>query len=107
MRTDRAILRATGLKLFMRRNRSADNWYAEGELIMVAINYDWDELEDSIDEEYDDAGNPVAEYTTEPYLYGNLVSQRRDDQSRFFLFDGQGNTLALTDSAGSVTDTIA
>jgi len=105
MRTDRAIWRATGLKLFMRRNRSADNWYAEGELVMVAVNYDWDELEDNIDEEYDDAGNPVAEYTTEPYLYGNLVSQRRSGQSRFHCFDGQGSSLALTGESGIVTDT--
>jgi hypothetical protein len=33
---------------------------------MVAVNYLWDELEDNIDEEYDDSGNSVAEYTTEP-----------------------------------------
>lgn len=44
---------------------------------MVAINYDWDELEDNIDEEYDDTGNTIAEYTTEPQLYGNVISQNR------------------------------
>ena len=41
---------------------------------MVAVNYDWDELEDNIDEEYDDAGIAVAEYTTEPGQFGNVVS---------------------------------
>jgi len=28
---------------------------------MVAVNYDWDELEDNIDEEYDGSGNTIAE----------------------------------------------
>ena len=72
---------------------------------MVAINYDWDELEDNLDEEYDDSGNTLAEYTTEPYLYGDLISQRRSGNSRFHCFDGQGSTTALTDSSGNVTDT--
>jgi RHS repeat-associated protein len=72
---------------------------------MVAINFDWDELEDNIDEEYDDAGGTVAEYTTEPYLYGDLISQHRSGQSRFYCFDGQGSTLALTDATGNATDT--
>jgi len=74
---------------------------------MVAVNYDWDELEDNIDEEYDDAGSPVAEYTTEPYLYGDLISQRRSGQSNFLHCDGLGSTLAQTSGAGAITDTNA
>lgn len=74
---------------------------------MVAVNYDWDELEDNIDEEYDDSGITIAEYTTEPYLYGDLISQHRNQQSHFYCFDGQGGTLSLTDSAGNTTDTYA
>ena len=74
---------------------------------MVAVNYDWDELEDNIVEEYDDSGNAIAEYTTEPYLHGDLISQRRNGLSSFYCFDGLGGTLALTDPTGGATDTNA
>jgi hypothetical protein len=74
---------------------------------MVAVNFDWDELEDNIDEEYDDAGSTIAEYTTEPEHYGNVVSQRRSGQSTFLHCDGLGSALALTNAAGAVTDTNA
>ena len=60
---------------------------------MVAVNYDWDELEDNIDEEYDDAGIAVAEYTT--------------DQSSYFHYDGLGSTFALTNGGAAVIDTYA
>ena len=74
---------------------------------MVAINYDWDELEDNIDEEYDDSGNTIAEYTTEPEQFGNVISQRRGGQSSFLHCDGLGSTLALTNGVGTATDTYA
>jgi RHS repeat-associated protein len=74
---------------------------------MVAVNYDWDELEDNIDEEYDDAGVTVAEYTTELGRFGNVISQRRTGQSSFLHCDGIGSTLALTTLVGAVTDTNA
>ena len=67
----------------------------------------WDPVEDNIIEEFDDAGNTTADYTTEPYLYGDLISQHRDGQSSFYHYDGQGSTTSLTDSAGSITDTYA
>lgn len=72
---------------------------------MTIVNYDWDEDEDNIVEEYDDTGTTVAEYTTEPALFGNVVSQRRNGQDSVYHYDGQGSTLALTDSNGDVTDT--
>ena len=37
----------------------------------------WDPIEDNIVREYDEAGVVAAEYTTEPDLYGNVISQRR------------------------------
>ena len=67
---------------------------------MTIVNYDWDEIENNIVEEYDDAGATVAEYTTEPDLYGNVVSQRRNGDDGIYHFDGQGSTLALTDVNG-------
>ena len=74
---------------------------------MSVVNYDWDELEDDIVEEYDDPGNTIAENTTEPGLFGRVISQRRNGVDSFYHFDGQGSTVALTDANGSVTDTYA
>jgi RHS repeat-associated protein len=74
---------------------------------MTIVNYDWDEDEDNIVEEYDDVGTIVAEYTTEAGLFGNLVSQRRIGQDSYYHFDGQGSTLALSNANGDVTDTYA
>lgn len=42
---------------------------------MTAVNYLWNPINDNIVREFDDAGNAIAEYTTEPDLYGNVVSQ--------------------------------
>jgi RHS repeat-associated protein len=67
----------------------------------------WDDLEDNIIEEYDEAGSTVADYTTEPDHFGNVISQRRDGQSRFFHYDALGSTLAVTDESQNVTDTRA
>jgi len=74
---------------------------------MVAVNYDWDELEDNIDEEYDDSGSTLAEYTTEPEKFGHVISQRRGGESSFLHCDGLGSTLALTNAPGLATDTYA
>jgi RHS repeat-associated protein len=72
---------------------------------MTIVNYDWDEDEDNIVEEFDDVGNTIAEYTTEPAVFGNVVSQRRNGQDSFLHFDGQGSSLALTNANGDITDT--
>jgi RHS repeat-associated protein len=73
----------------------------------MGTHFFWDPVEDNIIQERDDTGAVTADYTTEPYLYGDLISQRRDGESRFYCFDGQGSTLALTDAGGNVTDTNA
>lgn len=65
----------------------------------------WDPIEDNIVKEIDDAGTTIADYTTEPYLYGDLISQHRDGQSNFYHYDGQGSTASLTDLVCNITDT--
>lgn len=72
---------------------------------MTAVNYLWNPLNKNIVREFDDVGGTVAEYTTEPEEFGNVVSQRRNGQNSTFHYDGQGSTLAVTNSAGSITDT--
>src|SRR5712675_180626 len=67
----------------------------------------WDPVEDNIVKEIDDSGTAIADYTTEPYLYGDVISQKRDGVLRFYHHDGQGSTSSLTDSSGIVTDTYA
>lgn len=73
---------------------------------MVAINYLWNPINDNIVREFDDSGNTIAEYTTEPDLYGNVLSQYRGGEIMYLHFDGQGNTTELTNDIGNVTDTI-
>lgn len=74
---------------------------------MPGVNYLWDPIGDNIVREFDDDGNVIADYTYEPGLHGNLISQHRDGKSSFYHYDGQGNTLALTDENGDVTDRYA
>jgi RHS repeat-associated protein len=49
----------------------------------------------------------MAEYTTEPGLYGNLISQNRSGVESQYHFDALGSTLALTDDNQQVTDVYA
>jgi RHS repeat-associated protein len=65
----------------------------------------WDPLSDNILQERDESGTVTAEYTTEPGLYGNLISQNRGGVESQYHFDPQGSTLALTDDNQQVTDT--
>ncbi len=71
---------------------------------MSAVRYLWNPINHNIIREYDDSGNTIANYTTEPGLHGDVVSQHRDGETSFYHYDGQGNTLALTDENGDVTD---
>jgi len=73
---------------------------------MVAVNYLWNPINDNIVREFDDSGTTIAEYTTEPDLYGNVISQNRGGQTSHLHFDAQGNTTELTNDASIVTDTI-
>jgi hypothetical protein len=67
----------------------------------------WDPLSDNILQERDESGTVTAEYTTEPGLYGNVISQNRGGVESQYHFDPQGSTLALTDDNQQVTDTYA
>jgi RHS repeat-associated protein len=64
----------------------------------------WEPLSDNILQERDESGALVAEYTAEPGLYGNVISQRRSGVESQFHFDAVGSTLALTDDNEQVTD---
>ena len=74
---------------------------------MAVTNYFWDPVEDNVIEEYDDKGDTIARYTTQPTLHGEVISQERNGQTSYYHYDGEGNTLALTNDAGDVTDTFA
>ena len=54
----------------------------------MATHYFWDEEEDNVALEYDDGGNTIATYTTEPYRYGNVISQHREGVTSHFHHDG-------------------
>ena len=71
---------------------------------MAKTTYVWDELSDNVIEEYEDGVLSVS-YEHEPGLYGNLLSQNRNSVTRYYHYDGRGDTVALTDDAGNVTDT--
>ena len=71
---------------------------------MPEIEYVWDELSDNVIEEYED-GVLTMSYTHEPGLYGNLLSHHRNGVISYYHYDGRGDTVALTDDTGSVTDT--
>ena len=74
---------------------------------MPETNFFWDPLSDNVLQERDESGAVTAEYTTEPGLYGNLISQNRSGVENQYHFDALGSTLALTDDNQQVTDTYA
>lgn len=73
---------------------------------MPVVQFDWDEIEDNVDEEFDENLSSTVEYSTEPELYGNVLSQYRDAVTSTLHADGLGSTIALTNDAGDVSDTI-
>ena len=46
-------------------------------------------------------GRPVAVYTLAPGEVGNIISVRRNGADYFYHYDGMGNVIFLTDSAGN------
>jgi RHS repeat-associated protein len=71
---------------------------------MPVTHYLWDEVNDTLLAETDEAGNTIAQYTHEPGRFGPLISQRRNGHTYYHHYDGQGSTRALTDESGNVTD---
>jgi len=76
-------------------------------IAMPEINFFWDPLSDNILQERDETGAVTAEYTTEPGLYGSVISQNRGGMESQFHYDAQGSALAVTDDNQNVTDTFA
>jgi len=74
---------------------------------MPEVNFFWDPLSDNILQERDETGAVTAEYTAEPGLFGNVISQNRGGVESQFHYDAQGSTLAVTDDNQNVTDTFA
>ena len=72
---------------------------------MPIVNYVWDDLNDCVLEEVDENGNVIASYTNEPGPFGKVISQERNGVTSYYHYDGQGNTLALTDDNCNITDT--
>jgi len=71
---------------------------------MPTTNYIWDE-ENLLAET--DVNNVVQTvYTNEPQQYGNLISARISGTTSYHHFDAIGSTRQLTNSAGTVTDTM-
>ena len=62
-------------------------------------------MNDSLLEEIDENGNVIVSYTNEPGQFGKVISQERDGVTSYYHYDGQGNTVALTDDNENVTDT--
>lgn len=71
---------------------------------MTTTHFVWDRLSDNVLAEYDDAGDPIAQYTNEPGQFGELVSQHRGGDTSTYHYDGLGNTRQLTDENQNVTD---
>jgi len=72
---------------------------------MPTTKYIWNPINDSYLMETDGDGNTQAVYTNEPTLYGNLISQRRDNITSYYHYDAIGSTRELTNSSETVTDT--
>jgi RHS repeat-associated protein len=74
---------------------------------MARTYFLWDPLSDNILQERDESGAVTAEYTAEPGLYGNIISQNKGGVESQFHYDAQGSTLAVTDDNQNVIDTFA
>ena len=72
---------------------------------MPETNFFWDPLSDNVLQERDETGAVTAEYTAEPGLYGNIISQNRGGVESQYHYDARGSALAVTDDNQNVTDT--
>jgi|GEM_PF-4791646 len=81
-------------------NRKADELRIIKETDAGIVNFLYDDQ--NIIQEIDDTSTIEAEYTLNPQPYGDLISQRRDDESTFYHFDALGSTQSLTDESATV-----
>jgi len=80
--------------------RNADELRFTKETENGITQFIWDNQ--NIIREVDEINTIEAEYTLNPQPYGDLVSQRREDESTFYNFDALGSTQSLTDETGTV-----
>jgi YD repeat-containing protein len=71
----------------------------------VARRYVWDG--ENLLNESDELGLTKAEYTYQPAVFGDLISQRQGAVSQFYHFDALGSTDSLTDASAVITDSYA
>ncbi|MCA9037734.1 MAG: hypothetical protein KDA91_21525 [Planctomycetaceae bacterium] len=69
---------------------------------MTLTTYQWDPVTTQLLSE--DDGTTRTDYTHEPNLYGDLLSQTDGTNTRFYHFDARGDTRQLTDESETVTD---
>ncbi|MCA9037830.1 MAG: RHS repeat-associated core domain-containing protein [Planctomycetaceae bacterium] len=69
---------------------------------MTLTTYQWDPVTDQLLSE--DDGTSRTDYTHEPNLYGDLISQTDGANTRFYHFDARGDTRQITDEIEAVTD---
>src|SRR5262245_48636099 len=70
----------------------------------TTTNYIWDEQ--NYLAEADGSNTIQTVYTNEPEQYGNLISSRISGTTSYHHFDAIGSRRQLTNSAGTVTDTV-
>lgn len=75
------------------------------EQIIPTVNYLWNPINDNIVRGFDDEGNVIAHYTTEPGYQGAVITEHRNGATYYHHHDGQGNLRALTNDQAEVTDT--
>jgi len=65
---------------------------------MPVTHYFWDPIDDTLIEECDETGETTVRYNHEPGYHGELISQERDGEVRYYHYDGAGNVIALTEA---------
>ena len=70
------------------------------ELAMLT-RYLWDYATNTCLAEMDEQGETLVDYTVDPQT-GELISERREGESIYHRYDGDGNTRQTADSAGNV-----
>ena len=67
----------------------------------MLTRYLWDYATNTCLAEMDEQGETLVDYTVDPQT-GELISERREGESIFHRYDGDGNTRQTADSAGNV-----
>lgn len=97
----RTVGRFPDYEYLQRRQSSNPN----GAIAVTVTKYLSDDVTDTVVMEKDETGATQAVYHSDPVQYGRLFSMTRDGETRNYRFDGNGNTRALTNSTGLITDT--